>query len=111
MSTANAPTSGAEPESAAARATALLEAAAGEPARYAMFEIDELTAEGAFLACGLWLEVGEEITLELAGAGSEARALRARVIEISREPRPGMRVTFLELGDDDRALIDKLAAG
>ncbi len=78
---------------------------AGE-ARYPMFEVAEIATDGAFLGGPLLLENGEEIAVELSFPDDSTLTLRAQVVDIASGERPGVRVIWSGLGDDERALLE-----
>lgn len=78
--------------------------------RYEMFEATEMSAEGAFLAGDLFLEVGELVTLQLVADGQDPVRAQARVVRLERGGRNGMAVAFQDLGDDARRALQKLTA-
>ena len=89
------------------RATVVLagDAKDGEKeSRYAMYSAREVTPDGAFLATSLLLELGEEVTLELA-LGSDTVRTDARVVALETGDASGMTVEFSGLDDSDRQLI------
>ncbi len=77
---------------------------------YEMFEATEMNAEGAFLVGGLFLEVGELVTLELAAEGTDPVRAQARVLRLERGNRNGMAVAFQDLGDEERRALEDLSA-
>lgn len=80
---------------------------AGDTAEaYRMFDATELSAGGAFFAGAVWFERGEELEVELTMAGGRSLRLRARVTGLERGERPGMRVSFAELSDEDRKRLE-----
>ena len=78
-----------------------------DESRYPMFEGAEIATDGAFFAGELLLENGEELDVELAFADDSTLRLRAQVVDVTAGERPGMRVVWSGLGDDDRALLEK----
>jgi len=76
----------------------------GQP-RYPMFEADHITAEGAFFAGPLLLEVGERFTVELALEGGPVR-VHARVAEVARGATSGMDVRFEDVAEDAKRKLD-----
>ena len=76
----------------------------GSEARYAMFSAKNVSPDGAFLATSLFLELGEDVTLELS-LGSDTVRAEARVVALETGDEPGMTVEFAGLDDSDRALI------
>jgi len=81
-------------------------------ARYPMFEVDEIAADGAFFGGGLLLENGEEFDAELSFADNSTLTLRAQVVGITAGERPGIRVVWSQLADSERALlVQKLTNG
>lgn len=76
---------------------------AGE-STYPMFEVRDLSPDGAFFASWLFLELHEEITVEIA-MGDETVRLRAQVEALHKGDTPGMAVAFLDLNDEQRALL------
>lgn len=101
-------------ETSSSGAPPAVEAAAiddrGGGARYPMFAVRELSSEGAFLACELLLENGEELTIELSRSGEPALRVRARVVELSRAPGAGMKVAFCGLDSKARERLERLAS-
>jgi hypothetical protein len=80
---------------------------AGEQAQaYRMFEASELSPVGAFFAGTVWFERGEELDIELSMPGGRSMRLRARITGLERGDRPGMRVSFAELSDEDRKRLE-----
>lgn len=98
------------PDPAAAIEASVWGRTGDQPQPYRMFEATELSAQGAFFAGTVWFERGEELDIELAMPGGRSMRLRARVTGLERGARPGMRVSFAELSDEDRKrLEDQLA--
>ena len=75
--------------------------------RYSMFELLEVSVEGAFLGGKLLLEPGEIVTLELAFDDDRTTELEARVVSAETGDRPGIRVAWSSLTASDRALLAK----
>lgn len=82
-------------------------AVVGEHARYPMFDVAEIEPDGAFFGGELLLENGEQLDVELSFDDDSTLRLRAQVVDVAAGERPGMRVVWSELGDDDRALLEK----
>ena len=70
---------------------------ASSGAAYPMFRARDISPQGALLVGGLFLEVDEEFTLELALGDQLVRAT-ARVVRLD-QAEPGMRVSFSGLSD------------
>lgn len=77
---------------------------------YAMFELRALSVEGAFLAGALWLELNEDLEVELAAGNEVPVRVRARVVRLERGDAPGMEVAFSSPSDSDRRRIERMAA-
>jgi len=102
-STGSSQTSPASPAAGTISASIVTERDDGE-AVYKMFEVHELSPDGAFLSSWLFLELHEEITVELS-MGDETLRLRAQVEGLHKGEAPGMEVKFLDLNDEQRALL------
>lgn len=88
---------------------ALVLARDGVETRYDMLEVQTLSPQGAVLACGLLLEMDEEVDLDLAlGDGGLLRA-RGRVVRLVYE-LPGVEVAFTGLDQRDRKRIENRTA-
>jgi hypothetical protein len=82
-------------------ASVVSEGKAGGPA-YPMFEARGISAEGAFLAGPLLLEVDEAFTVELAFADGKRLRARARVERVEQGAEPGVGVRFVDLPEAAR---------
>jgi hypothetical protein len=102
--------SGPAGESTAALAATLVAQTGDGESTYAMFGVRELSAEGAFLEGALWLELNEELEVELSGGNEAPVRVRARVVRLERGDVPGMEVTFPNPSDRDRTRIESMAA-
>jgi hypothetical protein len=83
---------------------------AGERPSYAMFELLNLTATGAFLGGPLLFEVDEAFTLELTPREGPAVLAPVRVVRLERGAVPGMEVAFADLAEDEAAAVAELLA-
>ena len=77
-------------------------------ASYAMFEVRDISPNGAFLAGTLFLELSEEFTIELS-LGDTSLRTRVRVTALEQGEVPGMVVVFSALSDSHRALLEERA--
>lgn len=82
---------------------------ASSAAGYPMYEARDISPSGALLIGGLFLEVNEVFTLELALGGDAVRAT-ARVVRLERGA-PGMHVAFSNLTDTAREALAKRSNG
>ena len=100
-------------EASAAKLAVCVVSGIDEPKRYPMYELVELSGDGAFLGGKLLLEQGESLVVELSGPGTEARAMNARVIDVIVSDRggmqPGIRVAWSDLSDADKSYLDSQA--
>ena len=104
-------TAGSAGDSTTAVSAALVAQAHGGESTYAMFGVRALSAEGARLEGALWLEVNEELQVELSAGDHQAPLrIRARVVRLVRDGAPGMDVVFSDLSDSDRTRIESMAA-
>lgn len=103
-------TAGAAGDSTTAVSAALVAQAHGGESTYAMFGVRALSVEGARLEGVLWLEVNEELQVELSAGDRAPLRIRARVVRLVRDGAPGMDVVFSDLSDSDRTRIESMAA-
>jgi hypothetical protein len=75
---------------------------------YAMFEAQELTAEGAFLHGEVFLEVDEEFAVRFS-LGDDSVYATAKVVSLDHN-KPGMNVSFAMNDEDKKKLTSTLAA-
>jgi hypothetical protein len=97
------PTAGTEP--AHALAAAVVWSGDGAAKTYPAFATLRSHARGGFLAGRLFLEVEEEVELELSAGGAVVGRARVRVVEIVRGEQPGMVVALVEADEAVRARI------
>lgn len=103
-------TTGSAEDSRTAVSAALVAEIYGGESTYAMFDVRALCAEGARLDGVLWLEVNEELQMELSAGDQAPLRIRARVVRLVRGGAPGMDVVFSDLSDGDRTRIESMAA-
>lgn len=103
-------TAGAAGDSTTSVSAALVAQAHGGESTYAMFGVRALSVEGARLEGVLWLEVNEELQVELSAGDRAPLRIRARVVRLVRDGAPGMDVVFSDLSDSDRTRIESMAA-
>ena len=78
---------------------------------HTMFDAQDITLDGAFLAGALFLEVDEVFEVELSFDDSQTIRAKVRVERVEKGEKPGMAVSFAELSDSDRKLLaSKLGA-
>ncbi|HUH03664.1 MAG TPA: PilZ domain-containing protein [Kofleriaceae bacterium] len=100
------------PDLAAAPAptVAVIDPANTEAPPYAMFELGQLSAAGAFLIGSVFFERGEEFLVQLRQGTVAPIRVRARVVEHTRTPDPGMTIEFINLTDAERSALSALSA-
>ena len=74
--------------------------------RYAMYEAERVTGQGAFLTGPLLLEAHEDFTVELALPNGEIVRSQARVLGIEHGEVPGMNVSFIGLSDEAKRKLN-----
>jgi hypothetical protein len=74
---------------------------------YHMYDVGELSIDGAFLCGQLLLELEEEVLIELRFPQGAAILSRARVLSVERGQRPGVRVSWVELAQEDRKKLEE----
>lgn len=77
---------------------------------YTMFDITQITSKGAFLASSLFLERGEQVTLELSLSNNVEIRTDARVVGLDAGRTPGINVEFSNLDASDAALLEERTA-
>ena len=71
---------------------------------YTMFDAIDVTPEGAFFSGSMFLELDEEVKVQLDLDGGDPIEVLAKVTELDRS-RPGMFVVFSQLNADGRKAI------
>ncbi len=77
---------------------------------YPMYEVRDIIPTGALLTGSLLLEVGEELLLELSLGETERVRVKAAVLSVEKRETPGVFVSFSELGEREKNLIQAWVA-
>jgi len=73
---------------------------------YDMYEAQDVSLKGAFLAGPLFLEVDEEFIVELAFADDANVRVRAKVMAIERDSKIGISIGFPALTNRERRKLE-----
>lgn len=95
---------------AAAPTAAVIDPSDADAPPYAMFELGRVSVAGAFLVGSVFFERGEEFLVQLRQGSAAPVRVRARVVDHTREPEPGMTIEFLNLTDAERSALSALSA-
>jgi hypothetical protein len=88
----------------------VIDPAKGAALPYAMFDLGQLSVAGAFLIGPVFFERGEEFQVQLRQGIAAPITVRARVIDHTRTPDPGMTIEFINLTDAERTALSALSA-
>lgn len=99
-----------DPAAASSPIAEALDPANSEAPPYAMFDLGRLSVAGAFLIGSIFFERGEELLVQLRRGTAAPVRVRARVVDHTRTPDPGMTIEFINLTDAERSALSALSA-